>query len=106
MKDSKAPLLNVNSFLQVLRGWKDDLTIQQVIVLLAIATRDRSSVNMLKVALDMPQPTVSKNVAVLSNASEGRPALIEQEADPDDGRRRLLRLTPEGIRLLQQATGN
>lgn len=76
-----------------------ELPIQQLAILLEIASNPGISAVELSRLTDMPQASVSRNIHALSlTHRSGRPGLglIDQFADPTDLRRYCLHLTDEG----------
>lgn len=88
-----------------------DLPFRCVSVFLEVARRDARgdgiTVTELAKALDISQPASSRMVSLLDEATwKGRPGagLIRSVADPYDSRRRVLRLSDKGARLIDKLT--
>jgi DNA-binding MarR family transcriptional regulator len=79
------------------RAGRLGLSSQQFWILEAISDRGECSLCEILSVLPMDQPTASRVLAALQEQS-----LIKMDSDPDDRRRRTLRLTARGTRVAQQ----
>lgn len=96
-----------------LRPLQADLSLSQLLALIAIAVEPGLSVNELADRLNIPQQTASRHVAGLlgryqlasAEAADARSKmdpLIKQEINSEDPRRRALFLSDDGQRLLEK----
>lgn len=89
-----------------LANCQSELSLPQVLALIAIARRPGLSVNDLAERLDLPQQTVSRHVSVLLGRYQMSETVvprvfIRQEVSTIDPRSRALFLAPEGEALLK-----
>ncbi|MDY0885378.1 MarR family winged helix-turn-helix transcriptional regulator [Dongia soli] len=86
---------------------QSELSLQQLIALIAIASRPGLSVNELAEELNLPQQTASRYVSILlgryQNVSNTVPVpLITQQINDEDPRKRALLLTEQGQQRLNR----
>jgi DNA-binding MarR family transcriptional regulator len=96
---TKQAFARAMSFVRLLRLQSGEMPLQQVDVLLSIASKPGISMTEMATAAGLAQSSVSRNVAALSNYHRaGTPGLgfVEAVIDPKEPRRRLLFLTPHG----------
>lgn len=102
-----AKLIAVSSALKHVQA---ELSLGQVVALIAIATEPGLSVNELAERLQIPQQSASRHVAALLGRYQTEPAesrsrasaLIKQEINPEDPRRRALSVSEGGRKLLEE----
>ncbi|SMF41940.1 DNA-binding transcriptional regulator, MarR family [Tistlia consotensis] len=98
-------LAGLSRVIEILRTIDSDMTVQAVAIFLAICRREGITMKELGIGLGIAQSSVSRNVAALSDkARRDRPALglVAAEEDPDDWRRKIVRLTPRGRQVRAQ----
>jgi DNA-binding MarR family transcriptional regulator len=104
--DQIAKLIAVAAALQHVQT---ELSLGQVVALIAIVAEPGLSVNELAERLQTPQQTASRHVAALLGRYQTEPAenrsrasaLIKQEINPEDPRRRALFVSEDGRKLLE-----
>lgn len=75
----------------------DDITVPQLVLLDAIEECGRDGVSAVAELTGLSQPTVTRSAAALE-----RDGLVGRDMADGDGRRRILTLTPRGVRLLAE----
>ncbi|WP_321811889.1 MULTISPECIES: MarR family winged helix-turn-helix transcriptional regulator [unclassified Burkholderia] len=74
------------------------LRITQFLILATLNERDSASVNALAERLDIERTAMGKMVGVLE-----RDGFVTMRPSPEDGRIRIVELTPEGVKLFERA---
>lgn len=74
------------------------LRITQFLILATLNERESASVNVLSERLDIERTAMGKMIGVLE-----RDGLVAVRPSPEDGRIRIVELTPEGTRLFERA---
>jgi DNA-binding MarR family transcriptional regulator len=100
--------LKLEGLMHALLNVKSDVSLPQLVSLIAIGLKPGISVNELADLIDAPQQSASRYVSVLAGRYDGPPGvgvpdvLITQEISAADPRKRALYLSVEGRRLVQR----
>ena len=107
LRDQRPPTAGLNSLISVLKKLREvnpQFTLTNALTFLVIARDESAKVSQSELCREfrVVDATVSRMVRALTPEGErGKPGLglVELEQDPNDKRRKIIRLTPEGERL-------
>lgn len=101
------PIFVVSRMINALRDLDQTMPVDMVATFFAVAADEGITMKLLGERLDMPQSSVSRNVSVLSKwGARHKPGLdlVVTEEDPAERRRKIVRLTPKGRRMVSEFT--
>lgn len=103
--DEKKELRHAFQGLDLFKQMHNDMPVQYIMLLLAVATQGEVSQNKLKELLSIPQSSTSRGLAALSEwQAYQKPGLglITMKEDPEDRRRKLVTLTYKGDKVVTE----